>query len=258
MSELLQSGQHPDADQLSAFVEHALPPHEQQQTLAHLAVCPDCRGIVALSLPAVDESPGPLAEPVRKPWFLGWSFALPAGAALAGLVLFVIVHVRDAGSTRNIVAPIQMAVSQAPMTLPAPAAPSVPTPKQPLALSSKPLPSSSRHGAAMGGMGGAKATDRQNIDGATNAQGSATLPIRSRNFADQVGRKPAPLVGVIDGPLPASANGAGTGLSMGALVGPSKTAPDNALDRPQQDVSGAAAGNLNRQSSAAAPAAAPA
>ncbi len=51
MSELLQAGQHPDADQLNAFVEHTLPAHEQQQTLAHLAVCPACRQIVALSLP---------------------------------------------------------------------------------------------------------------------------------------------------------------------------------------------------------------
>ena len=29
MSEILQSGLHPDADQLSAFVERALPAHER-------------------------------------------------------------------------------------------------------------------------------------------------------------------------------------------------------------------------------------
>ena len=57
MSELFQAGQHPDADQLNAFVEHTLPAHEQQQTLAHLALCPHCRQIVALSLPPGDESP---------------------------------------------------------------------------------------------------------------------------------------------------------------------------------------------------------
>ena len=57
MSEILQAGQHPDADQLNAFVEHTLPAHEQQQTLAHLAICPACRQIVALSLPPADESP---------------------------------------------------------------------------------------------------------------------------------------------------------------------------------------------------------
>ena len=53
MSELFQSGQHPDADQLSAFMEHALPAHEQEQTLAHLFICPRCGVIVALaSIPA--------------------------------------------------------------------------------------------------------------------------------------------------------------------------------------------------------------
>ena len=57
MSELLQSGQHPDADQLSAFLEHALPAHEQEETLAHLAICPHCRSIVALSMPTADPLP---------------------------------------------------------------------------------------------------------------------------------------------------------------------------------------------------------
>ena len=51
MSDLTQFGQHPDADQLTAFVEHALPPHEREQTLAHLATCEHCRAVVALSLP---------------------------------------------------------------------------------------------------------------------------------------------------------------------------------------------------------------
>ena len=92
MSELLQAGQHPDADQLNAFVEHALPAHEQQQTLAHLAVCPACRQIVALSLPAADQSPIPEPEPVRHRWFPRWHPAwagIPALAALILVVLFV-------------------------------------------------------------------------------------------------------------------------------------------------------------------------
>src|ERR1700730_16603279 len=85
MSELLQSGRHPDADQLSAFIEHALPAHEQEETLAHLAICPHCRSIVALSMPPAEELP--LPTPARRPWLSGWMMVWPAGAALAALVL---------------------------------------------------------------------------------------------------------------------------------------------------------------------------
>jgi hypothetical protein len=84
MSELLQSGQHPDADQLSAFIERALPAHEQEETLAHLAICPHCRSIVALSMPAADPLP---LEPARRPWLSGWMMVWPVGAALAALLL---------------------------------------------------------------------------------------------------------------------------------------------------------------------------
>jgi hypothetical protein len=48
------AGRHPDADQLSAFVEQALPAHEREEVLLHLAVCGDCRETVAMAL-AVDE-----------------------------------------------------------------------------------------------------------------------------------------------------------------------------------------------------------
>lgn len=91
MSEILQAGQHPDADQLNAFAEHTLPAHEQQQTLAHLANCPACRQIVALSLPPADESPV-LQPAVRHRWFTRWHPAwagIPAFAALILVILFV-------------------------------------------------------------------------------------------------------------------------------------------------------------------------
>jgi hypothetical protein len=87
MSELFQAGQHPDADQLNAFIERALPAHEQQQTLAHLALCPHCRQIVALSLPPADESPILPPEPVRHRW---WAWAgIPALAAIVLVIVFV-------------------------------------------------------------------------------------------------------------------------------------------------------------------------
>jgi hypothetical protein len=91
MSEILQAGQHPDADQLNAFVEHTLPAHEQQQTLAHLADCPACRQIVALSLPPADASPV-LQPVVSHRWFNrlhpAWA-GIPAFAALILVILFV-------------------------------------------------------------------------------------------------------------------------------------------------------------------------
>jgi Carboxypeptidase regulatory-like domain/Putative zinc-finger len=115
MSELLQSGQHPDADQLSAFIEHALPPHEQEQTLAHLAICPHCRSVVALSLPAAEELAKPHLEPVRRPWLSGWNLVWPAAAALAALVV-VGIYIRKDAILPSHVPPAQTALSQPPAT----------------------------------------------------------------------------------------------------------------------------------------------
>jgi hypothetical protein len=100
MSDLLQSGHypdpgHPDLDQLSAFAEQSLPPHEYQETLAHLATCPHCRTIVALSLPTVEEVSSPALSAFKTRWFSGWSLAWPAAAAFAGLT-FVVLYVQHA------------------------------------------------------------------------------------------------------------------------------------------------------------------
>jgi hypothetical protein len=127
MSDLLQSGQHPnprhpDPDQLSAFAEQALPAHVYQETLAHLAICPDCRTIVALSLPVVEEVPRPAPVPQRKPWFSGWNLAWPAAVALAGLT-FVIVNVqrtKNAASHEAVQSQVAGLREQAARPLPAP------------------------------------------------------------------------------------------------------------------------------------------
>jgi Carboxypeptidase regulatory-like domain/Putative zinc-finger len=112
MSELLQSGQHPDADQLSAFVEHVLPAHEREETLAHLAVCPACRSIVALSLPAVEEQPIP--QLVRRPWLSGWNLVWSGTAALAAMVLVGVLLRNGSGVPSRVsshVPPAQTAVT---------------------------------------------------------------------------------------------------------------------------------------------------
>jgi hypothetical protein len=114
MSELFQAGQHPDADQLNAFVERALPAHEQQQTLAHLALCPHCRQIVALSLPPGDESPILPHEPVRHRW---WAWAgIPALAAIVLVIFFVHHEQRNFGRTSAL---SQMADARKPAPPPA-------------------------------------------------------------------------------------------------------------------------------------------
>jgi hypothetical protein len=95
-------GVHPDADQLSAFVEHALPAHERNDVLAHLAGCRDCRETVAMALPPVEVferaavaaaavmvAPERTTAPKRRPWFSRWTVLLPAAAAMAALGLFV-------------------------------------------------------------------------------------------------------------------------------------------------------------------------
>ena len=114
MSQTLQPGHHPDADQLSAFAEQALPAHEREATLAHLAVCAECRAVVALSLPAIEELPAPAPKPARRPWFSGWGLAIPAAVAVAALTV-VVVYVYRAASTRSSAgAPPQMAVTSLP------------------------------------------------------------------------------------------------------------------------------------------------
>src|SRR5262249_52455688 len=94
MSELLHPGQHPDADQLSAFAEHVLPEHERLETLAHLAECPGCRQIVFLAQQAQEEvAPVSNALPTRTSWLRGWRLLWPVAAAVTcGLLIFPLVH----------------------------------------------------------------------------------------------------------------------------------------------------------------------
>lgn len=46
---------HPDADTITAFVEHSLPAAERKTVLAHLSVCEPCREVVSLSQPGLAE-----------------------------------------------------------------------------------------------------------------------------------------------------------------------------------------------------------
>jgi hypothetical protein len=94
MSEPLHLDNHPDAEQLSAFAEHALPEHERIATLAHLADCMNCREIVFLAQQAAElKRPVQEATPSRLPWLSRWNLIWPVAAALACvLVTVVTVH----------------------------------------------------------------------------------------------------------------------------------------------------------------------
>ena len=169
MSERLQAGQHPDADQLNAFVEHTLPSHEQQQTLAHLAVCPACRQIVALSLPPADETPTWQPEAVRRRWSPRWYPAWVVIPAVAALIL-VVLYVHHERATRRYTSALsQMAAARPSAPAPPPAAstqPEAARPSAPLALYSyrnraltpprqfSPVMPSSREPAGAGGSAG--------------------------------------------------------------------------------------------------------
>src|ERR1700758_4633344 len=54
---------HPDADVLAAFAEQALPAPERDDVLQHLAMCGDCRDVVALAFPEIELAIPPLATP---------------------------------------------------------------------------------------------------------------------------------------------------------------------------------------------------
>lgn len=101
MRELLHPGQHPDADQLSAFAEHVMPDHERVEMLAHLAECADCRLIVFLAQP-MQETQIPLDDaPVdRVSGWKNWGRLWPLAAALAcGLLVAAFLERRQ---SRNI------------------------------------------------------------------------------------------------------------------------------------------------------------
>jgi hypothetical protein len=53
---------HPGADLLTAFAEQALSATERDRVLEHLALCGDCREVIALALPDADAAAAPIAD----------------------------------------------------------------------------------------------------------------------------------------------------------------------------------------------------
>jgi hypothetical protein len=153
MTTPIQPGQHPDADQLNAFAEHALPLDEQQATLAHLATCAGCRAIVYLAQPP---APEPTAHPqparTRTPLFARRKLSFPmlafpaAAAALACLILLTI-HFRNAAAPNQIPATNTAHIDQTPP--PPPPAPPTSNPAQIATPQARPAPSPHASGSSL-------------------------------------------------------------------------------------------------------------
>jgi hypothetical protein len=92
---------HPEADLLTAFAEQALSTTERDRVLEHLALCGDCREVIALALPAADMVAAPIVRATPVPaksernfltafaWpSLRWA-ALAAGVVVVASVLLV-------------------------------------------------------------------------------------------------------------------------------------------------------------------------
>jgi Carboxypeptidase regulatory-like domain/Putative zinc-finger len=96
-----QPGIHPDADQLSVFVEGAASSPEHERMLAHLAECAECRKAVFLMQPH-EETQAHRTEAVKGwMWRRLFPVALPA-AALACAVIALVVYLRPHGGSPEV------------------------------------------------------------------------------------------------------------------------------------------------------------
>lgn len=105
------SGDHPDPNLISAFVENSLPVDVRAQVLGHIAQCGDCREVVFLSSP---DQAAALSAPVATPsTWLTWP-VLRWGAAVAAVVVVVGAVALHRPSGRNSVLPGVVQMTDAP------------------------------------------------------------------------------------------------------------------------------------------------
>ncbi len=80
---------HPDTDTLTAYLEQLLPASERHSVVEHLAVCRQCRDVLALSVPepALAEASATVAVRPARRGLLAWKPALGLAASLAGLAI---------------------------------------------------------------------------------------------------------------------------------------------------------------------------
>ena len=157
MTATTQHGNHPEAEALSAFAERALPAHERNHVLAHLAVCSHCRQVVALAgqaeefeshtlvAAAAAAAPSQATTVARRhtAWWRNWHFAwIPVAALVATVSLVAYLHIvrLDRAAQLARINPPVVSQNESLSSAPAPSVsrvPSVPTQKQ----TPTPLPS---------------------------------------------------------------------------------------------------------------------
>jgi hypothetical protein len=86
----LDGGDHPELNLLNAFAEHALPETERRNVLAHLSRCGECREVVFLAQPELQES---RVSQGRSRW-LGWRSMRWASAAACVVIVAAAVSLR--------------------------------------------------------------------------------------------------------------------------------------------------------------------
>ena len=107
---------HPDADALTAFAEHALPEVERAVVLEHMARCSECRDIVALALPAIEPVQTAIG-PSPRGWLtwpaLRWGFV---AAGIVGIASFGLLHLQRSRQPVTIAskspAPVEVAANR--------------------------------------------------------------------------------------------------------------------------------------------------
>jgi hypothetical protein len=90
VNQRLHPGPHPDADQLSIFVEGADTAREHEKMLAHLAECEECRDVVFLMQRPVETVSPAKERPTEWAWQRWFAPAALTGAMLAGLAALLL------------------------------------------------------------------------------------------------------------------------------------------------------------------------
>ncbi len=112
---------HLDPELLSAFAEGALPPHERQQCLAHLAECPRCREIAFLS-----SVPETVPAPKKRSWLFGPIPALAGSLAAVSIIILTVLWHHPSQLPQQ-VAPVRTESTKVEPTPPPPPSPQVAT-----------------------------------------------------------------------------------------------------------------------------------
>jgi hypothetical protein len=143
-----QAADHPETDVLTAFAEGSLSFRERTAVLEHLAHCPACRQVVALSSGNNDSAVNPVSSDTRR-WAFSWRWRWAAAMAVACLVIAVVWRPEfSRNNQQHPPAPAPAAMEAPPMEIlpPPPPAPleihkeRAVAPKQALPPSRKPSP----------------------------------------------------------------------------------------------------------------------